>query len=114
MAGVAEGHSGDETWLSPQLRPYERQLCTCAHILEKRYGKRPERLFLHCLAEESKADALMQFPFTPDLVDAAGQDFDEVVRRIKAKDFTIVTLPEEGIRKECDLRSYCVAGGVLA
>ena len=30
---------------SPELlATYERQLCTYAHILEKRYGKRPDRL----------------------------------------------------------------------
>lgn len=84
-----------------------------AAILEKRYGKRPERLFLYWTAEESKAAAIMQFPFRPELVDAAAQDFDVVVRKIKAKNFTIATLPDKGICKECDLRSYCVSDGVL-
>lgn len=99
---------------SPQLlHTYERQLCTYAHILERRYGKRPERLFLYWTAEESKADALMLFPFKPELVDTAAQDFDAVVRKIKAKNFSIVTLPEKNICKECDMRSYCVAEGTL-
>jgi hypothetical protein len=47
---------------SPKLlQTYERQLCTYAHILEKRYGKRLERLLLYWTAEARKADALMQF-----------------------------------------------------
>jgi hypothetical protein len=96
------------------LHTYERQLCTYAHILEKRYGKRPERLLLYWTAEDSKADALMQFPFTPELVDAAAQDFDSVVRKIKAKNFTIQTLPDKTICKECDIRNFCVAEGTLA
>jgi DNA helicase-2/ATP-dependent DNA helicase PcrA len=99
---------------SPQLlHTYERQLCTYAHILEKRYGKRPERLFLYWTVEESKTEAITQFPFRPELVDAAAQDFDAVVRKIKAKNFNIVTLPDKDICKECDIRTFGVAEGTL-
>jgi DNA helicase-2/ATP-dependent DNA helicase PcrA len=99
---------------SPQLlHTYERQLCTYAHILEKRHGKRPERLFLYWTAEESKSDALMQFPFRPELVDAAAKDFDAVVKRIKAKDFVVLAPPEPGICKECDMHSLCTSEGII-
>ncbi|MBI3798985.1 MAG: ATP-dependent helicase [Deltaproteobacteria bacterium] len=58
---------------SPQLlAAYERQLCTYAHILEQRYGKRPDRLLLYWTAEPRKTDALMEFPYRPELVDEAG------------------------------------------
>jgi DNA helicase-2/ATP-dependent DNA helicase PcrA len=95
------------------LDTYERQLCTYAHILEKRYGKRPERLLLYWTAEPKKSDSLMQFPFTPELVDEAAKAFDAVVCKIKAKDFRIVKLPEKAICNECDMRSYCAADGVF-
>lgn len=95
------------------LHTYERQLCTYAHILEKRHGKRPERLFLYWTAEESKAQALMQFPFNPNLVDAAAKDFDAVVKKIKAKNFTIPAPPEPGICKECDIRPLCTSEGII-
>jgi hypothetical protein len=36
------------------------------------------------------------------------------VQKIQAKDFRIVTPPEAGICKECDLRMMCHAEGVLA
>src|SRR5438876_3042182 len=86
---------------SPQLlQTYERQLCTYAHILEKRYGKRPERLLLYWTAEDRKAEALMQFPYKSELVDEAAKEFDTVVRKIQAKDFKIVSVPEAGICKE--------------
>ena len=84
-----------------------------AAILEKRYGKRPERLFLYWTAEVSKADALMQFPFRPELVDAAAKDFDAVVKKIKAKNFTVSAPPEPGICKECDIRPLCASDGVF-
>jgi len=100
---------------SPKLlQTCERQLCTYAHILEKRYGKRPERLLLYWTAEEKKTDALMQFPYNPSLVDEAVREFDAVAGKIKAHDFRIAALPEKAICKECDMRSYCAAEGVLA
>jgi DNA helicase-2/ATP-dependent DNA helicase PcrA len=99
---------------SPKLlQTYERQLCTYAHILEKRYGKRPDRLMLYWTAEEKKADALMQFPYKPELVDDAAKEFDAVVRKIQAKDFLISSVPEKTICKECDMRSYCASDGIF-
>lgn len=100
---------------SPELLSmYERQLCTYAHILEQRYNKRPDRLLLYWTAEEKKSDALVQFPYRPELVDEAARDFDAVVSKIKAKDFRILSTPEIKICKECDLRSYCINSGTIA
>jgi DNA helicase-2/ATP-dependent DNA helicase PcrA len=100
---------------SPELiAAYERQLCVYAHILERRYGKRAERLLLYWTAEERKADALMEIPYKAELVDQAGLEFDEVVAKIQAGDFEIKKVPEAGICKECDLRSLCVNEGVLS
>jgi DNA helicase II / ATP-dependent DNA helicase PcrA len=99
---------------SPQLLvAYERQLCTYAHILEKRYGKRPDRLLLYWTAEPRKADALMEFPYRPELVDEAGRYFDEVVAKIRAKAFRVISTPERKVCKECDLRSYCFGEGTI-
>lgn len=95
------------------LATYERQLCTYAHILEKRYGKRPDRLLLYWTAEPRKQDALMEFPYRPELVEAAGCHFDAVVAKVTAKDFQVLSPPEPGICKECDLRSYCLAAGTI-
>jgi DNA helicase-2/ATP-dependent DNA helicase PcrA len=99
---------------SPELlATYERQLCTYAHILEKRYGKRPDRLLLYWTAEPHKQDALMEFPYRPELVEEAGRHFDAVVAKVKAKDFRITAPPELGICKECDLRAYCLTEGTI-
>ena len=95
------------------LTGYERQLCTYAHIIEKRYGKHPERLFLYWTSEKRKQDALMEFPYRPQMVEEAGKHFDAVVEKIKTKDFEVRTRPEVGICKECDVQSYCRAEGII-
>jgi DNA helicase II / ATP-dependent DNA helicase PcrA len=99
---------------SPELlSAYERQLCTYAHILEKRYGKKPERLLLYWTGELEKDAALMEFPYRPELVDEAGIHFDDVVEKIQSKDFTVVVPPERKICKECDLKRYCTNEGLI-
>lgn len=99
---------------SPELlRRYEQQLCTYAHILERRHGKRVERLVLYWTAEENKADAIMEFPYRPEMVEEAGRHFDEVVAKIEANDFHILTPPESAICNECDFRPFCLANGTI-
>lgn len=99
---------------SPELlAAYERQLCTYAHILERRYGKRPERLLLYWTAEARKQDALMEFPYRPEMVEAAGQHFDAMVDKIKQRNFLISTPPESKICKECDFRYFCTKVGII-
>ena len=99
---------------SPELvAGYERQLCTYAHILERRHRKRPDRLLLYWTAEPLKQDAVMEFPYRPELVQDAGRYFDEVVARIQAKDFRVSKPPERKICKECDMRSYCMVDGAI-
>ena len=93
------------------IETYEDQLCTYAHILERRHGKRPERLLLYWTAEANKADALMEMPYKPEKVDGAGRRFDAVVAKIHARDYRISHVPERKVCKECDLRSLCETDG---
>jgi DNA helicase-2/ATP-dependent DNA helicase PcrA len=95
------------------LASYERQLCTYAHILETRYGKRPDRLLLYWTAESRKQDALMEFPYRPEQIAAAGAYFDQVVAKILQKAFSLQTPPEPNICKECDFRRYCAREGTI-
>ena len=95
------------------LDAYERQLCTYAHILEQRRGRRVDRLLLYWTAEERKQDALMVLPYRPDRVDAAGRHFDATVQRIQAGEFGVEVPPEPRICRECDLRTLCRAEGVI-
>lgn len=95
------------------LATYEDQLCTYAHVLERRHGKHPERLLLYWTAEAGKADALMEIPYRREKVEGAGLRFDRVVSRIQARDFAITQVPEAKVCKECDLKALCSTEGVL-
>ena len=95
------------------LDAYERQLCTYAHILEQRRGRRVDRLLLYWTAEERKEDALMVLPYRPERVEAAGRHFDATVGLIQAGEFDVAAPPEAAICRECDLRSLCRADGVI-
>jgi DNA helicase-2/ATP-dependent DNA helicase PcrA len=99
---------------SPELvAAYERQLCTYAHILERRHGRRVDRLLLYWTSEAQKENALMVMPYDARRVDEAGQHFDQIVARIQAREFAVKLPPEPGICKECDLRTLCHAEGVI-
>ena len=95
------------------LATYEDQLCTYAHILERRHGKHPERLLLYWTAEADKADALMEIPYRREKVEGAGRRFDRVVSRIQSRDFIVVQTPESKVCKECDLRPLCTTEGIV-
>ena len=93
---------------SPErMAAYARQLCTYAHILERRHGKHVDRLMLYWTSEPRKEDALMVLPYDPRRVEEAGRYFDETVRRIQAREFTVTKPPEAAICMECDLRMLC-------
>jgi DNA helicase-2/ATP-dependent DNA helicase PcrA len=94
-----------------RLAHYVQQLLVYAHILEQRYGKRPERLALYWTGEAAREDALMLFPYEPERVVEAGAYFDSVVARILARDFAVRQRPERKVCAECDFRRYCQGQG---
>ena len=95
------------------LSTYEDQLCTYAHVLERRHGKHPERLLLYWTAEADKSSALMEIPYRPENVEAAGKRFDRVVSCIQAQDFNVTRKPEAKVCKECDLKSLCMTEEII-
>jgi DNA helicase-2/ATP-dependent DNA helicase PcrA len=100
---------------SPELiAAYERQLCTYAHILERRHGRHVDRLLLYWTSEPLKEDALMVLAYDPRRVEEVGRHFDDTVRRIQAQEFEVKTPPEAAICKECDLRRLCRSEGLIA
>ena len=100
---------------SPELiAAYERQLCTYAHILERRHGRHVDRLLLYWTSEARKEDALMVLPYDPRRVDEVGRHFDETVRRIQSREFAVTIPPEAAICKECDLKMLCHAEGIIS
>ena len=99
---------------TPELiAAYGRQLCTYAHILEQRYGKRVDRLLLYWTAEETREQALMVLPFRTESIEEAGRYFDETVKWIQNGRFAVKNTPEAKVCQECDLRMLCHADGVI-
>jgi DNA helicase-2/ATP-dependent DNA helicase PcrA len=98
----------------PQLYDlYEQQLCIYGHILETRYGKRPERLIVYWTAEEKKDKAITVFPYRQKKVEQATQRFEDVVQRIQANEYGVVDFPERKICKNCDIRNLCIQEGMI-
>lgn len=95
------------------LATYEQQLLVYAHILEQRYGKRPDRLALYWTGEETRERALMSFPYKPENVVQAGAHFDQVAESILERDYAVKQKPERRTCSECDFRSYCVRNGKI-
>ncbi len=96
-----------------RLAYYHQQLLIYAHILEQRYGQRPERLALYWTGEPRRQQALMFFPYQPEKVAEAGAYFDSVVDRILARDFAVKQPPERKVCSECDFRAYCQRQGTV-
>ena len=95
------------------LGVYVKQLQLYAHILEQRYGKRPDRLLLYWTGEASREDALMVFPYEPAKVAEAGRHFDAVIAKITGREFAVRKAPEPKICKECDFKTYCYRQGTI-
>ncbi len=92
---------------------YYKQLCIYAHILEQRGKGVPKRLVIYWTGEESKADAIMEFPYVAGDVATAMQHFDSVVDSIKREDFSVIEVPGEKVCDECDFKPLCTSDGTL-
>ncbi|HEY3389074.1 MAG TPA: PD-(D/E)XK nuclease family protein, partial [Prolixibacteraceae bacterium] len=95
------------------LATYQQQLLVYAHILEQRYGKRPDRLALYWTGEDTRDKALMYFPYELGKVDQAGAYFDQVAQQILKRDFSVKQKPERKTCSECDFRNYCIRQGTI-
>jgi DNA helicase II / ATP-dependent DNA helicase PcrA len=96
-----------------RLDGYYKQLCIYGHILEQRYGKKPNRLLIYWTGEPTRERALMEFEYNPADVDAAGAHFDQVVSQIVSEDYAIRIPPEVRVCRECDLRAFCEGEGTI-
>lgn len=99
---------------TPLLESYTKQLCLYAYIIKERYSKPVEKMYIYWTAEEKRKDALMELKYSEEEVERAGLYFDEVVRQILVKDFTVKTPPNtEKVCKECDFRFFCSTNGII-
>jgi DNA helicase-2/ATP-dependent DNA helicase PcrA len=97
----------------PILETYYQQLCVYAHILEQRYGRRPDRLVLYWTGESDRSRAVMEFEYRPEDVAAAIEHFDEVVARIESRNFAVTEPPGSGTCNSCDFNPFCISTGTI-
>lgn len=83
-----------------------KQLATYTHGL-KEMGKNPERAIAYWTGEADKKNAVMEMPISEKDVDAAAKHFEEVVKRIRKKDFRIPPNIDKKICRDCDFRHNC-------
>jgi DNA helicase-2/ATP-dependent DNA helicase PcrA len=99
---------------SPTIKKYFNQLCLYAHILNERYGKKAERLYVYWTAEEKRNKALMEFSHSNADIDKIGEHFSTVIKEITSKNFGVTNPPDYvKVCKECDFRHYCGSNGVI-
>jgi DNA helicase-2/ATP-dependent DNA helicase PcrA len=86
---------------------YRDQLALYWHLLEERYGRRPDRAILYFTGEDDVNRARV-------LVDLAQSDIRDVVRRfdataqqILARQFRLIHYPPRDTCRACDFKHYC-------
>jgi len=98
----------------PRIKSNVKQLAIYAHVLDQKYDKKPDRLYVYWTGEDNKNKALMHIPIGSHDIDSAGRHFDEVVEKIRNKDFQVRTKPPTRICLDCDFRHNCRAREVQA
>lgn len=90
-----------------KLDRYRRQLEVYAHIVEERMGLEVSKTHLYYTSEEN-GNPYISFLKNSRSIEKTVSTFDEVVKRIEAKDFSLAERPEK-LCRDCDLRFYCNA-----
>jgi DNA helicase II / ATP-dependent DNA helicase PcrA len=88
-----------------KLDRYRRQLEVYAHIVEERTGQQVSKTHLYYTSEEI-GNPYITYDKDSRSINATIRTFDNVVRRIEAKDFSIPARPMK-LCKDCDIRYYC-------
>jgi len=95
---------------SSVLDNYRRQLAVYSHIVEKKKGVRPAHTMIYWTGEAIKANAIMEIPAGPEEVGKVISHFDEVVKKIRKKEFRVEKKPDKKTCSECDFRFSCRTG----
>lgn len=88
-----------------KLDRYRRQLEVYAHIVEERTGQQVSKTHLYYTSEET-GNPYVTFDKDSRSINKTIQTFDDVVRRIEARDFAIPARPAK-LCEACDMRHYC-------
>ena len=84
---------------------YKKQLQVYAHLVEERKGKKVSKLTLFYTGE-SQGQPTITFPYNKEDISATVNEFDEIVHRIKKKEFGEQSSNSKTC-SNCDFRHYC-------
>lgn len=88
-----------------KLEHYKRQLQVYAHLVEEKTGYTVSKLHLYYTGEES-GNPQITFPSVKADIQATIEGFDDIVRKIKKKDFCTKS-KDQVLCNNCDFRFYC-------
>lgn len=89
-----------------RIQRYKKQLEVYAHLVEERTGHTVSRMLLYYTGEESGVPTI-PFSRNKDNIDTTIREFDEIVHKIKSKDFSCRS-KNQITCDNCDFRYYCV------
>lgn len=88
-----------------RIQRYKKQLEVYAHLVEARTGHTVSRMLLYYTGEESGIPTI-PFSYNKNNIDATIREFDEIVHKIKRKDFSCKS-KNQVTCDNCDFRYYC-------
>gem|GEM_PF-2582217 len=90
---------------TPSYQSHQKRLETYAHIVEERHGLNVSQMHLYYTGE-TNGNPLITFEKNQRQIDETMLEFDDIIQRIRCKDFRISQRPKR-VCKNCDLRFYC-------
>ncbi|RPF48280.1 DNA helicase-2/ATP-dependent DNA helicase PcrA [Hydrogenoanaerobacterium saccharovorans] len=88
-----------------KLEHYRKQLQVYAHLVEKKTGHTVSKLHIYYTGEED-SNPQITFPSNRGAIDSTIQEFDNIVQKIKKKDFCTKATSQITCNN-CDFRFYC-------
>lgn len=92
---------------SKVLDSYKKQLAIYSHMVEKKKGIKPDKTIIYWTGEPEKEKAFMEVETGDSVISDVMEHFDDIVSKIRNKDFEIKKRPGGKICSDCDFRHLC-------
>ena len=89
------------------MESYKKQLAIYSHIVEKKKGIKPDRTIIYWTGESEKERAFMEINTGDSVVSEVMEHFNDIVCKIRNKDFDVKKKPGGKICNDCDFRHCC-------
>ena len=89
------------------IESYKKQLAIYSHIIEKKKGIKPDKTIIYWTGESEKEKAFMEINTEDSVISEVMEQFNEIVSKIRNKDFEVKKRPGGKICNDCDFRHCC-------